>query len=448
MAWKGNPDNPAPNFRNKDNNVAEVKATVNRATQVRRDQDKFKNFTITLLDIDTAIFEYMDKVINLTVEDNGENVKVPMFYGSPERWKSIQTDGGIRDNQGKLQLPAIMYKRNTVAKNQNLATLNRHLDIQVVKKFDEKNKYDKFSLLTSASAPVAQILNVTMPDHVTLTYEFMMWTEYVEQMNSLIEKINFAAEEYWGDPKRFKFRVYINDYSNTTEVNSGKDRMVRTTFNMTVQAYLLPDSFENKKLTTTKTLTQRRVVVTSEVVSGTEMAKINKEVRENSYKKPIPYHYVNPMVEDGTELASPTFSSWNEDLSAQQVETIIQTYQSTVFYNNPVWYAAPNTPYDYGQEGWMAYDENFHYIYINGRWLRQPIAVWNADVGIQQMNATFQTYQIDLSGTLNDPNVTWHTPPTSPNDYGEEGWMAYDNEFHYIYSNGEWLRQPLNNYEI
>ena len=112
MAWKGNPDNPAPNFRNKDNNVAEVKATVNRATQVRRDQDKFKNFTITLLDIDTAIFEYMDKVINLTVEDNGENVKVPIFYGSPERWKSIQTDGGIRDNQGKLQLPAIMYKEN------------------------------------------------------------------------------------------------------------------------------------------------------------------------------------------------------------------------------------------------------------------------------------------------------------------------------------------------
>ncbi len=379
MAWKGNSDNPAPNYRNKDNNVAEVKATINRATQIRRDQDSFKNFTITLLDIDSAIFEYMDKVINLTVEDNGENVKVPLFYGSPERWKSIQTDGGIRDNQGKLQLPAIMFKRNTVAKNPNLTTLNRHLNIQVVKKFDEKNKYDRFSLLTSASAPVAQILNVTMPDHVTLTYEFMMWTEYVEQMNTLIEKINFAAEEYWGDPKRFKFRVYITDYTNTTEVNSGKDRMVRTTFNMTVQAYLLPDSFENKKLTTTKTLTQRRIVVTNEIVSAKQMAEVEKDIKANSYKKPIPYHYVNPMVEDGTILETPTISSWDQDLTAQETEAVFQSYAGLAPSDNTstgtsnIWHTPPTSPNDYGQEGWMAYDDNFHYIYVNGRWLRQPL---------------------------------------------------------------------------
>ena len=381
MAWKGNPNNPAPNFRNEASNVSDVKSSVNRATQIRRDQDKFKNFTISLLDIDTAIFEYLDQVINLTVEDAGENVKVPIIYGSPERWKAIQSDGVLRDNQGKLQLPAIMYKRNTVAKNENLTTFNRHLNVQVVKKFDEKNKYDKFSLMTGASAPVAQILNVTLPDHVTLTYEFMLWTEYVEQMNALIEKINWAAEEYWGDPKRFKFRVYINDYSNTTEVNSGKDRMVRTTFNMTVQAYLLAESFENKVPTTTKTLTQRRVIVTSEIVSATQMAKIEEDIRKNSYKKPIPYHYVNPLVEDGTATPAPTFSTWEQDLSALEIEQIFQaatipsaTINTTTGTGNFEWHNVPTSPTDYGEEGWMAYDENFHYIYVKGRWLRQPLA--------------------------------------------------------------------------
>ena len=381
MAWKGNPNNPAPNFRNEASNVSDVKATVNRATQIRRDQDKYKNFTISLLDIDTAIFEYLDQVINLTVEDGGENVKVPIMYGSPERWKAIQNDGVLRDNQGKLQLPAIMYKRNTVAKNENLATFNRHLNLQVLKKFDEKNKYDKFSLMTKSSAPVAQILNVTMPDHVTLTYEFMLWTEYVEQMNSLIERINWAAEEYWGDPKRFKFRVYINDYSNTTEVNSGKDRMVRTTFNMTVQAYLLAESFENKTPTTTKTLTQRRVIVTSEIVSATQMAKVEEDIRKNSYKKPVPYHYVNPMVEDGTVEPVPTFSTWEQDLSALEVDQIFQaatipsaTIDTTTGGGTFQWHTVPLSPTEYGEEGWMAYDENFHYIYAKGRWLRQPLA--------------------------------------------------------------------------
>jgi hypothetical protein len=376
MAWKGNPNNPAPNFRNEASNVSDVKSSVNRATQIRRDQDKFKNFTISLLDIDTAIFEYLDQVINLTVEDAGENVKVPIIYGSPERWKAIQSDGVLRDNQGKLQLPAIMYKRNTVAKNENLTTFNRHLNVQVVKKFDEKNKYDKFSLLTKSSAPVAQILNVTLPDHVTLTYEFMLWTEYVEQMNALIEKINWAAEEYWGDPKRFKFRVYINDYSNTTEVNSGKDRMVRTTFNMTVQAYLLAESFENKMPTTTKTLTQRKIIVTNEVVNGTQMAEIEKDIRKESYKKPIPYHFVNPLVEDGTDLATPTIStSLTDGSSASQVESIVTSYNALASSTpETVWHNPPQNATDYGEEGWMAYDDNFHYIYINGKWLRQPLA--------------------------------------------------------------------------
>lgn len=377
MAWKGNPNNPAPNFRNEASNVADVKATVNRATQIRRDQDKFKNFTVSLLDIDTAIFEYLDQVINLTVEDAGENVKVPIMYGSPERWKAIQNDGVLRDNQGKLQLPAIMYKRNTVAKNENLATFNRHLNLQVLKKFDEKNKYDKFSLLTKSSAPVGQILNVTMPDHVTLTYEFMLWTEYVEQMNALIEKINWASEEYWGDPKRFKFRVYINDYSNTTEVNSGKDRMVRTTFNMTVQAYLLAESFENKLPTTTKTLTQRKIIVTSEVVNGAQMAEIEKGIRKESYKKPLPYHFVNPLVEDGTDPATPTISTSLEDGSgAGQVDSIVTSYSALSGTTTPetVWHNPPQNATDYGEEGWMAYDDNFHYIYINGKWLRQPLA--------------------------------------------------------------------------
>ena len=376
MAWKGNPNNPAPNFRNEASNVSDVKSSVNRATQIRRDQDKFKNFTISLLDIDTAIFEYLDQVINLIVEDAGENVKVPIIYGSPERWKAIQSDGVLRDNQGKLQLPAIMYKRNTVAKNENLTTFNRHLNVQVVKKFDEKNKYDKFSLLTKSSAPVAQILNVTLPDHVTLTYEFMLWTEYVEQMNALIEKINWAAEEYWGDPKRFKFRVYINDYSNTTEVNSGKDRMVRTTFNMTVQAYLLAESFENKMPTTTKTLTQRKIIVTNEVVNGTQMAEIEKDIRKESYKKPIPYHFVNPLVEDGTDLATPTIStSLTDGSSASQVESIVTSYNALASSTpETVWHNPPQNATDYGEEGWMAYDDNFHYIYINGKWLRQPLA--------------------------------------------------------------------------
>ncbi len=182
--WTGNKNNPVPNYTDK-TQVNPVSANVvNPALDTRRDQDPRKNKTITLLDIDTSVLEYLQNVINPTVVDAGQNVKVPILYGNPERWKAGKVDGFLRDYQGKIQIPAIMFKRNTFGKNENLVTLNRYLTYPTITKFSEKNKYDRFSVLNNKSAPTNQIFAVTLPDHVKVEYEFMVWTEYVEQMNS------------------------------------------------------------------------------------------------------------------------------------------------------------------------------------------------------------------------------------------------------------------------
>ena len=244
--WTGNKNNPVPNYTDK-TQINPISANVvNPALDTRRDQDPRKNKTITLLDIDTAILEYLQNVINPTVVDAGQNVKVPILYGNPERWKAGKVDGFLRDYQGKIQIPAIMFKRNTFGKNENLVTLNRYLTYPTITKFSEKNKYDRFSVLNNKSAPTNQIFAVTLPDHVKVEYEFMVWTEYVEQMNYVLEKINFASEDYWGDPQRFKFRVSVGNYTNNIEVSSDKDRMVRTTFPMTVYAYIKLVSYKYK----------------------------------------------------------------------------------------------------------------------------------------------------------------------------------------------------------
>ena len=88
----------------------------NRGAQIKRD-DKVKNYYLGLYDIDECIQYYFDNVIQPTVDDGDEYVKVPMVYGSPERWNSIQQNGHLRDKQGKLQIPAIVYRRTSVAKN-------------------------------------------------------------------------------------------------------------------------------------------------------------------------------------------------------------------------------------------------------------------------------------------------------------------------------------------
>lgn len=268
MAWRGptQPNtNPAPNRINRGPEMANAFKTENRATSIRRDTDKQKNFSVTLLDVDTTIFTHLNEVINPQIVDNGHLVKVPINYASPERWKSVRKDGFMRDKHGKVQCPAMTYRRTTMQRNDQLITFNRHLTMPFVKSYTAKNQYDRFGLM-NRFLPTKEIHSITMPDHIIVNYDFIVWTEKLEQLNSVIEKINWSTEDYWGDKKRFKFRTSISDYNFETEVASDQDRMVRATFTMMVYTYLLPESFENQKSTTQKAFSLRKVVFNVEAV--------------------------------------------------------------------------------------------------------------------------------------------------------------------------------------
>ena len=298
MAWRGPTtkpvvNNPPHNPVNTGHEMSDSKKPVvqsaygpnykpNRAYDVRRDTDKEKNFSVTLLDIDTAILTHLDTVISPTIIDAGRQIKVPINYASGEKWKSIQQDGVIRDHNGKIQTPAIAFRRSTMQRNDNLITLNRYLQYPAVKHFSEKNKYDRFSAM-SGFMPVKEIYSVAMPDHVIINYEFIIWTELIEQGNAVVESINFATEDYWGDKNRFKFRTSISDYNFETTNDAGQDRIVRSTFSMMVNAYLLPDKFENYKSVVQKAFTPRKVVfdVHEKIVNGTAERAVGAAVSIN-----------------------------------------------------------------------------------------------------------------------------------------------------------------------
>ena len=61
-------------------------------------------------------------------------------------------------------------------------------------------------------------------------------------MNKLVEAINFASDSYWGDPERFSFRAMIDSYAQTTELATGSDRTVKTTFTIKLLGHIVPDS--------------------------------------------------------------------------------------------------------------------------------------------------------------------------------------------------------------
>ncbi len=223
---------------------------INRGEQIKRD-DKTSNFYLGLYDIDEAIQYYFDNVIKPTVIDNKEIIKVPVWYGSPQRWKSVQKSGYARDVKGKLQIPLIMYRRSSVSKNREYASKidanNPQLFYDIFKKkYNKKNKYDRFSVLQGRQ-PSQESYNIVVPDFVTISYDCIIWTDYVEHMNKLIESINYASDSYWGDPEKYKFKSTISDYALTTDTPQGADRMVRAAFSIQLNGYIIPDAL-NKEL--------------------------------------------------------------------------------------------------------------------------------------------------------------------------------------------------------
>jgi hypothetical protein len=143
-----------------------------------------------------------------------------------------------------------MYKRDTLEKNRSLGNKldgNKVHNYQLFEqKFNPKNQYDKFSLITNRQ-PSKEVYMSVIPDYVTLTYSCIIFTDYIEQINPIIEAINFAGDSYWGDFSRFKFRARIDSFSTVTEVTTTDGRAVKSTFNIILNGYIIPDTI-NKQI--------------------------------------------------------------------------------------------------------------------------------------------------------------------------------------------------------
>ena len=207
------------------------------------------------------------------------------MYGAPERWKSIQQDGYFRDKEGKLQVPLIMFKRNSVEKRRDLGNKldanNPQLYYTFQERYTRKNQYDNFSVLQNRT-PQKQFHAVVIPDFVLLDYTCTIWCDYVSQMNKLIESINYSSDSYWGDKDRFKFNAKIDTFNNTTELVQGDNRIVKTDFGLVLQGYLVPNSI-NKELSKKpqKYYSKSTVVFNGELVITPSGAPITREqVRE------------------------------------------------------------------------------------------------------------------------------------------------------------------------
>jgi len=262
---RGNPNVPF------NPNKSQTGIEFNRSTKISAKGDVSKEFSIGIQDLDEAVFYYFNNVIRPFVYQNGERRTVPVIYGSPERWKSFQRDGYYRDADGAIMLPIIVIKRDTITKDRS--TYNK-LDANMPnlygtfeKGYNPKNSYSNFNLLNNRK-PVKQFQTIAVPDFVTLEYSCIIQTYYMEQLNKVIESVEYASDSYWGDPERFKFRASVDSFTTATELTAGQDRLVKGTFSINLRGYIIPNIIQKDLNSIKKYNTKSKVTITSETVSN------------------------------------------------------------------------------------------------------------------------------------------------------------------------------------
>ena len=264
--------------------------TENRALQTSFKGDTVKPFSVGIQDIDEAIFYYFQNVIQPSVIQNGARLPVPIIYGSPEKWKSYQKDGYYRDQQGKIQAPLIMFKRNSIDKNRQIANkldANNPQNFGVFnKKYTQRNAYDNFKVLNNR-VPQQEYYAVVMPDYITVTYTCIAFTYYVEQLNKIVEAMEYASDAYWGNPQRYQFKASINSFGFQTELVENDERVVRSTFDIKINGYIVPEILQKDITALKKFSNKTKIIFDMETSSNPDYYENTVFVDRATYEEPI-----------------------------------------------------------------------------------------------------------------------------------------------------------------
>ena len=251
-----------------DRNSAFVSRNENRGYDTKTNEGDSTPVSVGLETIDTAILKYLQTKIKPIVTQHRKQIQVPVIYGNPERWKSAQVDGALRDKNGMLQLPIMMVRRTNMKENAINNPTNKYQNYLFKTGWNSREIYDRFAVVNGVK-PSERYQQTLIPDYYDITYEGLIWTEFMEQMNKIIENLSFESNEYWGEDNNFKFKAKISQFDNVTELPAGESRIVRSKFTIDIKAYILPQSSLDKN--GNRQLTSRLVYSPKKVVFDTEI---------------------------------------------------------------------------------------------------------------------------------------------------------------------------------
>tara|TARA_Y100001938_G_C8090494_1_gene434726 strand:+ start:2033 stop:2914 length:882 start_codon:yes stop_codon:yes gene_type:complete len=234
--------------------------------------DEVRKSTSTLEDIDFAVYQYFDDVLDLKTTTNKGFRKTPVVWAGSERAHNIKNDELHRDLTGQIILPIISIERDSVKKTDK-ARIVPHAAVTARNdlkggwlKVNRVIKQDKTSNFANADAHrrkkqlnyplyrgqknpkiVYETHTIAIPIYVEVGYKIVLRTEYQEQMNDLLTPIVRSPGTHKmvmiGYNSNKYEAVFDEDYAMSNNISSYEtnERKYETSISMNVYGYLIGD---------------------------------------------------------------------------------------------------------------------------------------------------------------------------------------------------------------
>ena len=73
----------------------------------------------------------------------------------------------------------------------------------------------------------------------------------------------------------YKFRAFIDSFSTATELTTGKDRLVKGTFNIRLRGYIIPDTVQKDMNSISKYNSKSKFIIQMETTSNSDIFDVD-----------------------------------------------------------------------------------------------------------------------------------------------------------------------------
>ena len=280
------------------------------ATPSNTHQKSIEFDEVNIFSIDKAVYDWF----NTKHATNIQGRRVPVVFGGWERFAQMQDNkqddnlNRMRDPSGMLILPLISIRRGDVTYNterfvfqqadgaprvkisERVAMSNFDADRRVP--FDGPHMYS--TARRRSDAPVMEIATVPYPDFVTIPYTITFWSSYVRHANYFNDRVWQNAYPTDLTYKGYYFYAFIDSGTNENneENYTDEERIIRSSFTMTVDGYLIKKNDVNVTRTASKMIMSEGYV--EQPAMPTPGHKSIDEILTHERAK-APHQYPEPM---------------------------------------------------------------------------------------------------------------------------------------------------------